>query len=90
MDPNTALDSLREALRMSLLLGGPILLVALAVGIVVGLLQTMMQLHEPTVALVPRLLAVALALLLALPWLFGRWVAYASDFWATLPSWIGS
>jgi flagellar biosynthesis protein FliQ len=90
MDATAALDGVREALRMTMLLGGPVLLVALAVGVVVGLLQTMTQLQEPTVALVPRLLVVGVALLLALPWLFGTWVAYAGEVWGSIPTWVGS
>lgn len=89
MDSTLALDGVREALRMSLLLAGPLLAAALLVGLVVGALQTMSQLHEPTVALVPRLVAVAVSLLIVLPWLFSTWVAYAADLWRGMPAWLG-
>jgi flagellar biosynthesis protein FliQ len=75
----------REALRMALLLGGPLLAVALVVGIVVGIGQTLTQMHDPVVGLVPRLVAVLLAALVALPWLLGRWVAYAAELIASIP-----
>jgi flagellar biosynthetic protein FliQ len=45
----------------------------------IGIGQTLTQLHEPVVAMVPRLLAVALVLFLILPWLLGRWVSFAVD-----------
>lgn len=75
----------REALRMALLLGGPPLAVALAVGLAIGVVQTMTQMHEPTVGLVARLVAVVVAVLAALPWLVGRWVAYAGEMISTIP-----
>lgn len=89
MDATLLLDGVREMLRMGLLLAAPALAAALVVGLVVGLAQAMMQLQEPTVALVPRLLGVGLAVLVVLPWMVGQWVAYASGLWRSMPLWIG-
>ncbi len=72
MDAAQVIDWSREALRMALLLGGPPLLVALLVGVVVGMGQTLTQMHEPVIGLVPRLLAVLLVVLAVLPWLVSR------------------
>lgn len=88
MDPTPLLDGLRELLRLGLMLAAPALVAALAVGLVVGLLQTMTQLHEPTVALVPRLIVVALAVMIVLPWMVDQWTAYASDLWRSMPEWV--
>ncbi len=66
----------REALRLALLLGGPPLVAALLAGLLVGAVQTMTQMHEPAVALVPRLVAVLVVVLVALPWFVSRWVAF--------------
>ncbi|MBX6316563.1 MAG: flagellar biosynthetic protein FliQ [Isosphaeraceae bacterium] len=85
MEMGLVIDWSREALRMALLLGGPLLLVALAVGLVVGVGQTLTQMHDPVVGLVPRLVAVVLAVLAALPWLVGRWVAYAVELISSIP-----
>jgi flagellar biosynthetic protein FliQ len=79
------IDWSREALRMALLLGGPLLVVALLVGLIVGVGQTLTQMNEPVVGQVPRLVAVLVAALLALPWLIGRWVAYAVDLIGSIP-----
>ena len=61
MELAQVIDWSREALRMALVLGGPPLGVALVVGLVVGIAQTLTQLHEPVVGLVPRLIAVVSA-----------------------------
>ena len=60
MDVTHVIDWSREALRMSLTLGGPLLAVALLVGLLVNVGQTLTQLHEPVVGLIPRIAAVAL------------------------------
>ncbi len=85
MDLTHVIDWSREALRMALLLGGPLLAVALLAGLVINVLQTVTQLHEPVVGLVPRLVAVLLVLLAILPWLIGRWVSFTADLIGSIP-----
>jgi flagellar biosynthesis protein FliQ len=79
------IDWSREALRMALLLGGPLLAVALVAGLLINIVQTLTQLHEPVVGLVPRLVTVLLVLLALLPWLIGRWVSFAVDLIGSIP-----
>ena len=88
MDLTHVIDWSREALRMSLLLGGPLLAVALLAGLVINVLQTVTQLHEPVVGLVPRLVAVLLVLLAILPWLVGRWVSFTVDLIGSIPDFL--
>ncbi len=85
MDMAQVIDGSREAVRMALLLGGPLLAAALAVALVVGVVQTLTQMHDPVVGLVPRLAAVLLALLAVLPWAIESWVAYAADLIGSIP-----
>jgi len=85
MNIDHAVDWTREALRMTLLLGGPILAAALLVGLAVNIIQTLTQLNEPVVGLVPRLLAVVAAVLVLLPWLLGRWLSFTVDLIGSIP-----
>ena len=80
-----AIDWSRHALQMALLLGGPLLATALVVGLLINVGQTLTQLHEPVVGLVPRLVAVAVVLLLILPWMLARWVSFAVDLIGSIP-----
>jgi flagellar biosynthesis protein FliQ len=82
---NQVIEWSREALRMALLLGGPLLAAAFLVGVLINVGQTLTQLHEPVVGLIPRLVAVALVLLVILPWLVSRWVSFAVDLIRTIP-----
>ncbi len=85
MEMTHAIDCSREALRMALVLGGPLLAAALLVGLLVNVGQTLTQLHEPVVGLVPRLVAVALVLLVIMPWLISRWVSFAVEMIGSIP-----
>jgi flagellar biosynthesis protein FliQ len=70
---------------MALLLGAPLLGAALLVGLLINMVQTMTQLHEPVVGLVPRLVTVLIVLLAILPWLLGRWVSFTVDLIGSIP-----
>jgi flagellar biosynthesis protein FliQ len=85
MELRNVLEWSCEALRMSLVLGGPILAVALLAGLVVNVLQTITQLNEPTLGLVPRLVAVLLVVLAILPWLVGRWMSFTVALISSIP-----
>jgi flagellar biosynthetic protein FliQ len=84
MDP--ALVSLgREALLLVLVVSAPPLLAALVVGLVTGVLQAATQVQEPTVAVVPRLVAVFVALAVAAPWIGARIAHFARTCLDLLP-----
>jgi flagellar biosynthesis protein FliQ len=88
MELDLVIDWSRDAIRLALELGGPLLLTALAVGLVVGIGQTLTQLHEPVVGLVPRLAAVLLVVLVILPWMLGRWVVFATHLIESIPTFL--
>jgi flagellar biosynthesis protein FliQ len=74
----TLLSVAREALVLALVLSAPPLLAALAVGVVVGTLQAATQIQEPTVAVVPRIVAALGALGFAAPWVGARICRFAA------------
>jgi flagellar biosynthetic protein FliQ len=61
------LDIGRDAIWLTVVIAGPIMLVGLAVGFVVSLLQTLTQIQEQTLVYVPKILSIFVALLLFLP-----------------------
>ena len=82
MDFVGALDLGREALLTALIIAGPVLLVGVAVGIVVSLIQTITQLSDQTLSLVPKILAMVMAAIFFVPWLATRLVEYAQSMFA--------
>tara|TARA_B110000014_G_C19773101_1_gene402260 strand:- start:269 stop:535 length:267 start_codon:yes stop_codon:yes gene_type:complete len=85
-------DLLTDAARQAVLLGlettGPVLLVILVVGLVVGTLQAATQIQDQSVGFVVRLLAVVVALIVLLPWMLDRLAVYSTDLFERIPSMI--
>ena len=77
MDQLQAIDLGREAIMTTLWLGAPLLLVALATALIVGFLQALFQMQDPTISFVPKLVATVVAVGLCLPWLLERLVDYS-------------
>jgi flagellar biosynthetic protein FliQ len=67
---------LRGAMLVMLKLSGPPLLVALVVGLLISVLQAITQIHEATLAFVPKALAIGIALLLLGPFMLATLSAY--------------
>jgi flagellar biosynthetic protein FliQ len=67
---------LRDGMLVMLKLGGPPLLVALVVGLVVALLQAITQINEATLAFVPKVIALGAALVLLGPFMLATLSAY--------------
>jgi flagellar biosynthesis protein FliQ len=63
------LDIAREAIVTLVVVSAPVMLVGLAVGVVVSLVQALTQIQEMTIAFVPKILAIFISLLIALPFM---------------------
>jgi flagellar biosynthesis protein FliQ len=83
VDP-TLLGLGREALVLALLVSGPPLGAALLTGLLVGALQAVTQIQDPSVGAVPRLCAVLGALAVAAPWIGARMERFAVECLALL------
>jgi flagellar biosynthesis protein FliQ len=77
VDAQFAIDLSREALTTALILGAPLLLVAMAVALVVGMLQALTQIQDQTLVFVPKIAAVLVAAGVCLPWLVQRITEYS-------------
>jgi flagellar biosynthetic protein FliQ len=67
----------KDALQITLLVSGPLLLVSLVVGVVVSIIQVITSIQDMTLSLVPRMLAVFLVFLLLLPWVMHLLTAFS-------------
>ena len=85
MDPSDAISLTQQAITTSLLLGAPLLLVGMAVGLLIGLAQALTQVQDQTVAFVPKIVAMFVALLLCLPWLTQKMMEYSEALITNIP-----
>jgi flagellar biosynthesis protein FliQ len=86
MSPETVLTIGSRALEITLLLAAPLLLVALVTGLVVGAFQAATQINEQTLSFIPKLLAMALALVVAGPWMLKVLISYTRELFESIPS----
>ena len=89
MTPETAITELRAGLELALLVGGPLLVVVLGVGVLVGLVQAATQINEPTVAFVAKAVAITVALAAMGGWLLGQMVEYTIALFQRIPQLVG-
>jgi flagellar biosynthetic protein FliQ len=84
MGTDQVVEIMRRTIETAFWMGAPLLIVATVVSLLINIAQVLTSLQETTVATVPKLLAVAAATLLLLPWMAHRLVAFTlqmfSDF----------
>ncbi|HEY2861250.1 MAG TPA: flagellar biosynthetic protein FliQ [Terracidiphilus sp.] len=82
-------ELLRQLMRESLILAAPVLVVAVVLSFVLSLVQTLTSLQDQSLTTVPRLLAVALILLVGMPWFLGRMSDYTRALLVDLHRYVG-
>lgn len=78
-----------RAVYMTLLISGPLLLIALVVGLIISIFQATTQIQEQTLAFIPKIVAVLVALVLFGPWMLSNMVTYTQDIFSNLTRFIG-
>ena len=85
MGPETVLDIGRQALWLAVLLAGPMLGAALAVGLFIGVIQAATQIQEMTLSFIPKLLALVIVLLVVGPWMLRIIVTFSERLFMDIP-----
>lgn len=75
-----------QAMKMTLMLAAPLLLVALVAGLVVSLFQAATQINEMTLSFIPKLLALFATMVLAGPWMINTFVDYMREVFQGIPA----
>jgi len=88
MSPEEVVTVGRHALEMTLMLAAPLLLTALAVGLIVGIFQAATQINEMTLSFIPKLLAMAAVLAITGPWMLRTLVEYTRGLIESIPGMI--
>jgi flagellar biosynthetic protein FliQ len=74
-----------EALKIAVMLAAPMLLAGLVVGLLVSIFQAATQINEMTMTFIPKMLAVAAALLFCFPWMLRVMVDYMQNLFLQMP-----
>ncbi len=89
MSPEAVMELGRQAVEMTLLVSAPMLLAALAIGLIVSVFQAATQINEQTLSFIPKLVGMFLVLLLAGPWMLEIMVDYMRRLYESIPLLIG-
>lgn len=89
MTDATVIDIAMRTMMVALKLSAPILVTALVIGFTVSVFQSMTQIQEFTLAFVPKLIGVGLALLICGNWMLHTLVTFTIDLFESLPSMLG-
>jgi flagellar biosynthetic protein FliQ len=89
MTDSAVLEIALQTMVVALKLSAPILIPALVIGFVISLVQSMTQIQEFTLAFVPKLVGVGVALLISANWMLHTLIAYTHDLFARIPELLG-
>jgi flagellar biosynthetic protein FliQ len=87
--PETVMTIAQHAIEMTAMLAAPMLLVALTIGLLVGIFQAATQINEMTLSFIPKLIGMAAVLLIAGPWMLKELVNYTRVLIESIPALIG-
>ena len=89
MTPESVMNIGRQAIEITMLLSGPLLLSTLVIGLVISIFQAATQINEATLSFIPKLVGTFLILLLAGPWMLQLIVVYIRRLFESIPQLIG-
>jgi flagellar biosynthetic protein FliQ len=78
----------REAMELTLVICLPMMGVGLIVGVLISIFQAATQIQDATLSLVPKLIAMFIALILAFPWIMDKMMTYTTNLLTNLPNYI--
>ena len=85
MTPESVIEFGQHALYVAMLVAAPLLLTALAVGVLIGVIQAATQINEMTLSFIPKLIAMAVVGLIAGPWMLRTLVQFTRHLIEGLP-----
>ena len=89
MTPETVLDVGREAMYLTIMLAAPLLLSALAVGLLIGVFQAATQIQEMTLSFIPKLASLAIALMVSGAWMLRMLTEFTLRLFEEIPGMLG-
>jgi flagellar biosynthetic protein FliQ len=90
MNQDTVVNLASQAMSLALKVAGPLLLVGLVIGLVVSVFQAVTQIQEQSLTLIPKIVGIAVVVVLLGPWMLGQLVSYTTNLYTEIPTLVGS
>ena len=89
MTPDTVIDLSQQALYLIAMITAPMLLSALAIGLIIGMFQAATSINEQTLSFIPKLMVLLLSILVAGPWMLNLLLSFTRRLYLGIPGLIG-
>ena len=90
MNQDKVVSLIVEMMGVGMKLALPLLLSALAVGLLISILQAVTQIQEQTLSFIPKILALVAVIAIAGPWMLGTIVSWTTELWQQIPNYVGA
>lgn len=88
MTPDFVVGIMAETIKVTLFVAAPVLIVGLVVGVAISLFQAVTQVQEMTLVFVPKIVAVLVALVAALPWMINLLLTFTHNLYSNIPNYV--
>lgn len=88
MTPESVMTLGQRAIEVTVMVAAPMLLVALAIGLIVGIFQAATQINEQTLTFIPKLIGILVALVIAGPWMLTILLDYMREMLTNIPLYV--
>jgi flagellar biosynthesis protein FliQ len=89
MTQDTVVSVCVSAMELALKIGLPLLLVGLIVGLIVSVFQAVTQIQEQTLSFIPKIIALAVVLVVGGPWMLGQLISWTQELYGQIPNMVG-
>jgi flagellar biosynthesis protein FliQ len=89
MDQDVVVSLATQAMSLALKISIPLLGVGLVVGVLISIIQAVTSIQEQTLAFIPKVLAMAIVLVVGGPWMLNQLLSYTSELWTSIPNMVG-
>ena len=89
MNQDVVINLVMNAMALAFKVAMPMLGVALVLGLAVSVVQAVTQIQEQTLSFIPKIIGLAVVIVVAGPWMLGQIVSYTAELYASIPSLVG-
>ncbi|HZG61079.1 MAG TPA: flagellar biosynthesis protein FliQ [Anoxybacillus sp.] len=89
MSPEFVINVAERGIYIVLMISGPLMLMALVVGLIISIFQATTQIQEQTLAFVPKIIVVLVGLVFFGPWMLSQMLTYAYEIFNNLTKFVG-
>lgn len=89
MNQDTVVSLATQAMTLAIEIAGPMMLMGLVVGLIVSIFQAVTSIQEQTLTFIPKVIGLAVLMVVLGPWMLGQLVTYAQNLYLSIPSLVG-